>query len=61
MGHKVHPMEYDDLSEIELVGDLIVAANAVSRPLTIGEVDEVLGTRNLRRSNHEERTLHSAG
>jgi hypothetical protein len=30
-------------NEIELVGDLVVAASAIERPLTEDEIDEALG------------------
>ncbi len=40
--------------EIELVGDLVVAASASERPLTEAEIDEVLGVMRGKGSAAEE-------
>ena len=41
-------------NEIELVGDLVVAASAIERPLTEDEIDEALGIeRGLQESSED--------
>ena len=44
--------------EIELVGDLVVAASASDGPLSEAEIDEVLG---IAQARHAGATTHKAG
>ena len=44
--------------EIELVGDLVVAASASDGPLSEAEIDEVLG---IAQTRHAGATAHKAG
>jgi hypothetical protein len=44
--------------EIELVGELVVAASASERPLTDDEIDQVLGIQRAHRDQRDDATGH---
>lgn len=43
------------LEEIELYAEIVIAAEASDRPLTMGEIDAVLGVRRGQRANRPSR------